>query len=77
MTATDFFYTSTLVLSDADPIDINAASVRAITLRAVLPSRQGLVLFSNAEQLLLYSELVSLHLLQLLYDLSLPFQMEP
>lgn len=51
-----FYNQSTLVQSDADPIDISAASVRNIVLRAVLPARQGLVLFAATEQLLLYSD---------------------
>lgn len=52
----DFYNQSTLVLSDADPIDISSATVRNVVLRSVLPARQGLVLFSASEQLLMYSE---------------------
>ena len=54
--AVDFYAESTLVSSDADPIDINAASIRDIKLNSILPSRQGLVLFAQNEQLLLYSD---------------------
>lgn len=52
----DFYRISTLTQSPADPVDINAASVRPIVLSSVQPAYQGLVLFSDGEQFLLYSE---------------------
>ena len=52
----DFYRISTLTQSPADPVDINAASVRPITLASVQPAYQGLVLFSHGEQFMLYSE---------------------
>lgn len=52
----NFYVESAFVQSDADPIDINASSVRDITLRSVLPGRQGLVVFADREQFLLYSD---------------------
>ena len=52
----NFYVESAFIQSDADPIDINASSVRDITLRSVLPGRQGLVVFADMEQFLLYSD---------------------
>ena len=52
----DFYFKSTLVVSDADPVDINVASTSQLKLHSVAKVREGLVLFSDQEQLLLYSE---------------------
>ena len=52
----DFYFKSTLAVSDADPVDINVASTSQLKLHSVAKVREGLVLFSNQEQLLLYSE---------------------
>ena len=52
----DFYVASALTSSPADPIDITAASVRSVTLRSVQPSYQGLTLFSDGEQFMLYSD---------------------
>lgn len=52
----DFYRISTLTQSPADPVDINAASVRPVVLASVQPAYQGLVLFSHGEQFLLYSD---------------------
>ena len=52
----NFYVNSAFVQSDADPVDINASSVRTITLRSVLPGRQGLVIFADKEQFLLFSD---------------------
>ena len=52
----NFFAQSAFTVTDADPIDVNAASIRNVVLRAALPGRQGLVLFANREQFLMYSD---------------------
>ena len=52
----NYYINSSLVVSDADPIDLNASTVRATTLNSVLPSVQGLVIFADNEQFMLYSE---------------------
>lgn len=52
----DFYFKSTFAVSDADPIDINVATTTQLRLHSVAKSREGLVLFSDLEQLLLYSE---------------------
>lgn len=52
----DFYFESTLAVSDADPVDINVASTSQLKLHSVAKVREGLVLFSDKEQLLLFSE---------------------
>ena len=54
--STNYYRVSTLTQSAADPIDLNASSVRPITLRSVQPTYQGIILFSDGEQFILYSE---------------------
>ena len=46
----NFFVKSALTQIDSDPIDLNVASVRPVTLSEVLPSPQGLVIFSERQQ---------------------------
>ena len=51
----NFFVKSALAQTDADPIDLNVASVRPVILNDVLPSPQGLMLFSARQQFQVYS----------------------
>ena len=46
----NFFAKSALTQTDSDPIDLNVASVRPVVLTDVLPSPQGLLLFSARQQ---------------------------
>jgi hypothetical protein len=46
----NFFVTSALAQTNADPVDLNVASVRPVVLTDVLPSPQGLLLFSARQQ---------------------------
>jgi len=46
----NFFVKSALTQIDADPIDLNVSSIRPVTLSDVLPSPQGLMLFSERQQ---------------------------
>ena len=46
----NFFVKSALTQTDADPVDLNVASVRPVVLTDVLPSPQGLLLFSARQQ---------------------------
>ena len=46
----NFFVKSALTQIDSDPIDLNVASVRPVTLSDVLPSPQGLMVFSERQQ---------------------------
>ncbi len=51
----NFFAKSALTQVDSDPIDLNVSSVRPVTLSDVLPSPQGLILFSERQQFQLYA----------------------
>jgi len=51
----NFYHTSAQTLTDADPIDLSAATIRPASLHAVIPTTQGLVLFSKDQQFLLTS----------------------
>jgi len=48
--AFNFFVKSALTQVASDPVDLNVASVRPVTLSEVMPSPQGLVLFSERQQ---------------------------
>ena len=52
----DFFnlyHTSAQIVTDADPIDLAATTIKPVALHSVLPSTQGLVLFSANQQFLM------------------------
>ncbi len=49
----NFFATTSLTVTDDDPIDVSASSVKPVNLRYVKPSNPGLVLFSDTEQFLI------------------------
>ena len=51
----NFFYRSALTEVDPDPVDLNVSSVRPVKLFEVLPSPQGLLLFSERQQFQLYA----------------------
>jgi hypothetical protein len=51
----NFFARSALTQIDSDPIDLNVSSVRPVTLTDVLPSPQGLLLFSERQQFQVFS----------------------
>ena len=51
----NFFVKSALTQIDSDPIDLNVSSVRPVSLSEVLPSPQGLLLFSERQQFQLYA----------------------
>ena len=51
----NFFARSALTQIDSDPIDLNVSSVRPVRLFEVLPSPQGLMLFSERQQFQIYS----------------------
>ena len=52
----NFFYTSALVSTDADPIDLSCSSIRPAKLHAIIPTAQGLILFSNKQQFIMFSD---------------------
>jgi len=49
----NFYHTSAQTVTDSDPIDISASTIRPAALHSVLPSTQGLVLFSANQQFLM------------------------
>ena len=51
----NFYHTSAQVITDADPIDLSASTIRPANLHAIIPSTQGLVIFSKNQQFLLAS----------------------
>jgi len=52
----DFYYASALTQVDSDPIDINCSSIRPAVLHAVIPTAQGLILFSKNQQFIMFSD---------------------
>ena len=53
---TNFYFTTARTIIDSDPIDLNCSSIRPARLHAVIPQTQGLILFSQFEQFIMYSE---------------------
>ena len=51
----NFFVKSATTQTASDPIDLNVASIRPVTLSDVLPSPQGLLLFSARQQFQVYA----------------------
>ena len=49
----NFYHTSAQTITDSDPIDLSASTVKPVALHSVLPSTQGLVLFSANQQFLM------------------------
>ena len=52
----NFFSVSALVQSEADPIDINCSSLTPVKLTSAIPKLQGVLLFSEQEQFMLFSD---------------------
>ena len=52
----NFYFTSDLTSTDDDPIDINCSSIRPAVLHAVIPTAQGLILFSRNQQFIMFSD---------------------
>ena len=52
----NFYYTSALTIIDSDPIDINCSSLRPAVLHGVVPTAQGLILFSRNQQFIMFSD---------------------
>ena len=52
----DFFHTSALTQTPDDPIDVNCSSIRPAVLHAILPTAQGLILFSQNQQFILFAD---------------------
>ena len=52
----NFFYTTALTQTANDPVDLSCSALRPATLNFVLPVPQGLVLFSDSQQFILFSD---------------------
>ena len=52
----DFYFKSAQTVLDSDPVDISCSSVKPTSLHAVLPTAQGIVLFSSKQQFILFSD---------------------
>ena len=51
----NFYHTSAQTVTDADPIDLSVSTIRPATLVSVLPTTQGLLLFSKDQQFMMSS----------------------
>ena len=52
----NFFFTTALTQTANDPVDLSCSALRPATLNFVLPVPQGLVLFSDNQQFILFSD---------------------
>ena len=52
----NFYFKSAQTIIPSDPIDISCSSVKPTALHSVLPTAQGVVLFSHKQQFIMYSE---------------------
>ena len=51
----NFYHTSAQTVTDADPVDISCSTIRPAAIHGVIPTTQGLVLFSKNQQFLMSS----------------------
>ena len=49
----NFYFTSAQTITDSDPVDLKATTIKPTTLYSVLPSTQGLLIFSKDQQFLM------------------------
>jgi len=52
----NFYHESARALTTADPVDLNCSAVRPAVLHGVLPTTQGLILFSEKSQYIMYAD---------------------
>ena len=52
----NFYHISAQAVTDADPVDLSCSSIRPAILHAVLSTTQGLILFSEKSQYIMYAE---------------------
>lgn len=52
----NFYYKSAQTTIDSDPIDISCSSIKPTALHAALPTAQGVVLFSENQQFLMFAD---------------------
>ena len=51
----NFYHESAKVVTDADPVDISCSTIRPAALHAVIPTTQGLILFSKNQQFMMFA----------------------
>ena len=51
----NFYYTSALTSISSDPIDLSCSSIRPAVLHGVVPTAQGLILFSKNQQFMMFA----------------------
>jgi len=51
----NFYYTSALTSLSSDPIDLSCSSIRPAVLHGVVPTAQGLILFSKNQQFMMFA----------------------
>jgi hypothetical protein len=52
----NFYFKSAQTVLDSDPVDVSCSSIRPTALHSVLPTAQGVVLFSAKQQFMLFSD---------------------
>ncbi len=52
----NFYFTTAQTVVDNDPVDVSCSSVKSTSLHAVLPTAQGIILFSQNQQFVLFSD---------------------
>ena len=52
----NFYHASAQIVIDSDPVDLSCSSIRPTALHAVLPTPQGVVLFSKDQQFIMFSD---------------------
>ena len=52
----NFYFKSAQTTIESDPIDINCSSIRPTSLHAVIPTAQGVILFSENQQFVLFAD---------------------
>lgn len=52
----NFYFESAQTVLDSDPVDLSCSSIRPTALHAVLPTAQGVILFSEKQQFLMFSD---------------------
>ena len=52
----NFYHTSAQTLTDADPIDLQASTTKPAALHGIIPTTQGLILFSKNQQFLMSAQ---------------------
>ena len=52
----NFYHVSARTVVDADPVDLSCSSIRPAALHGVIPTTQGLILFAQTQQFIMFSD---------------------